>query len=63
MNARAYVARFNFHRGRPGKEMRGALQVVKETGCTLPLPLKEEANVLLLDETHERHRCQYPPCP
>ena len=49
MNARAYVARFNFS-GADQEKMCGSLSGGERNRLHLALTLKEEANVLLLDE-------------
>ncbi|NQV03280.1 MAG: ATP-binding cassette domain-containing protein, partial [Bacteroidia bacterium] len=49
MNARAYVARFNFN-GADQEKKCGALSGGERNRLHLSLTLKEEANVLLLDE-------------
>ena len=49
MNARAYVARFNFS-GADKEKMCGSLSGGERNRLHLALTLKEEANVLLLDE-------------
>ncbi len=49
MNSRAYVARFNFSGGDQGKKA-GVLSGGERSRLHLALTLKQEANVLLLDE-------------